>query len=59
MILLAITPDDDQAVADARAWLRAHKITGDEARLIKRDGQVLVIDKAETWRRLKPSIQEV
>lgn len=59
MILLAITPDDDQGVAEARAWIRAHQITGDEARLIKRDGQVLVIDKAETWRRLKPSLREV
>lgn len=59
MVLYAISADDDDAVASARAWIRMHKIQPDETRLVKRDGMVLVIDKGETWRRIKPSLREV
>jgi ribosomal protein L36 len=53
MVIFATCPDDDQGVSDARAWIKAHGITPDGARLVKRDGLVLVIDKGDTWRRLK------
>lgn len=56
MVLYAISADDNDAVASARAWIMMHKIQPDEARLVKRDGMVLVIDKGETWRRIKPSL---
>lgn len=59
MVLYAISADDDDAVSSARAWIRMHQIQPDEARLVKRDGMVLVIDKGETWRRIKPSLREV
>lgn len=59
MILFAATPDDEESVSMARTWLRVHHIHPNEARLIKREGQVLIIDKGETWRRIKPSLQEV
>jgi len=53
MILYAISADDEAAVAGARAWLRDHGITPEDARLVRRDGMVLVVDKGETWRRIK------
>lgn len=58
-VLYAISADDDEALLAARAWIKAQAITPDEAKLVKRDGMVLVIDKAETWRRLVPSPDEV
>ena len=54
MVLFATTATDD-GVADARAWIKHHSITSDEARLVKREDMVLVIDKGATWRRLKPT----
>lgn len=59
MVLYAISADDDDAISSARAWIRLHQIQPDEARLVKRDGMVLVIDKAETWRRIRPSLRGV
>ena len=56
MVIFATCPDDDEGVSLARAWIRAHGITKDEAKLVKRDGCVCVVDKAETWRRIKPSL---
>jgi len=53
MILYAISADDDAAVTDARQWVRQHGITPDDARLVRRDGMVMVVDKGETWRRIK------
>ena len=53
MILYAASADDEAAVAGARAWLRDHGITQDDARLVRRDGMVLVEDKGETWRRIR------
>lgn len=58
-VIFATCPDDEEGVSQARAWIRAQGITPDEARLVRRDGCALVIDKAETWRRLKPSLQGV
>jgi ribosomal protein L36 len=53
MILYAISADDDAAVTDARAWVKAHSITPEDARLVRRDGMVMVVDKGETWRRIR------
>jgi ribosomal protein L36 len=53
MILYATCPDDADGVTLARAWVKAHGIGPDDARLVRRDGCVLVIDKAETWRRVR------
>lgn len=53
-VLFAMAPDDEIAVSEARAWLKLHQVTADDARLVKRDGMVLVIDNGHTWRRLKP-----
>lgn len=59
MVMYAISADDDEAVAAARAWIRLHHITPEEGRLVKRDGMILVIDKGETWRRIRPSLRGV
>ena len=59
MVIFATCPDDEEGVSLARAWIRAHAITPDEAKLVKRDGCVCVVDKAETWRRIKPSLELV
>jgi ribosomal protein L36 len=53
MILYAISADDDAAVSEARAWVRQNGITPDDARLVRRDGMVMVVDKGETWRRIR------
>ena len=44
-VLFAMAPDDDISVQAARDWIKLHGITGDDAKLVKRDGMVLVIDK--------------
>jgi len=43
-IILA-TDDSDAGVSDARGWIKAQAFTADDVRLIKRDGQCLVIAK--------------
>ena len=53
MILYAISADDDAAVSEARQWVRDHSITPDDARLVRRDGMVMVVDRGETWRRIR------
>lgn len=35
--------ESDESVSDARAFIRDHGYTRDDVRLVKRDGQVLVI----------------
>jgi len=42
---LLATDDSEAGIADARLWIRAQAFTGDDVRLIKRDGQCLVIAK--------------
>lgn len=54
MILFAVCPDDADSLTMARDWIAAHGIQPTEARLVKRDGMIVVIDRGETWRRLKP-----
>ena len=39
------TQDSPDGQADARAWCKAHGMTADDARLVKRDDQCLVIAK--------------
>ena len=53
MILYAVSADDEAAVSGARQWVRQNSITPDDARLVRRDGMVMVVDKGETWRRIK------
>ena len=53
MVLFAMMPGDDEAVVLAREWIKAQGLTSADARLVKRDEMVLVIDKGDAWRRLK------
>jgi len=52
-VLFAMAPDDDISVHSARDWIKRHGITGDDARLIKKDGVVQVIDKGTAFAKLK------
>lgn len=54
-VLFAMAPDDEISVQAARDWIKRHGITGDDARLVKRDGMVLVIDKGTAFAKLKGS----
>jgi len=40
---LFASDDSDDALADARAWLALWGYTRDDCKLVKRDGQILVI----------------
>jgi hypothetical protein len=49
--VLFASDDSHEGQSDARAYIRAHGFTADDVRLIKRDGQTLVIDKGDAgWR---------
>lgn len=52
-VIFAMAPDDDISVHAARDWIKRHGITGDDARLVKRDGVVQVIDKGTAFAKLK------
>ena len=39
--------DSPESVEDARGYIRSHGYTRDDVRLVKRDGQVLVIAERE------------
>lgn len=52
MIIYYISADDEAAVADARAWIKRHKLTPDDARLVRKDGAVMVIDKGTAFDKL-------
>lgn len=52
-VLFAMAPDDEISVQAARDWIKRHGITGDDARLVKRDGMVLVIDKGTALAKIK------
>ena len=52
-VLFAMAPDDEISVQAARDWIKRHGITGDDARLVKRDGMVIVIDKGTAFAKLK------
>ena len=54
-VLFAMAPDDEISVHAARDWIKRHGITGDDARLVKRDGMVIVIDKGTAFAKLKGS----
>ena len=54
-VLFAMAPDDEISVHAARDWIKRHGITGDDSRLVKRDGMVLVIDKGTAFAKLKGS----
>lgn len=40
-------PADDEGIQNAKDWLAAQKFTPDDVRLIKRDGQCLIIAKRD------------
>lgn len=52
-VLFAMSPDDEISVQAARDWIKRHGITGDDARLVKRDGVVQVIDKGTAFAKIK------
>ena len=52
-VIFAMAPDDEISVQAARDWIKRHGITGDDARLVKREGVVLVIDKGTAFAKLK------
>ena len=52
-VLFAMAPDDEISVQAARDWIKRNGITGDDARLIKKDGVVQVIDKGTAFAKLK------
>ena len=52
-VLFAMAPDDEISVQAARDWIKMHGITGDDARLIKKDGVVQVIDKGTALAKIK------
>jgi preprotein translocase subunit SecA len=41
--VLYASDDSAEAVEEAREYIRAHGLTRDDVKLVKRDGQVLVI----------------
>lgn len=41
------TDDSDEGIADARAWLEHHRLTIEDVRLFKREGQCLITSKRE------------
>jgi len=43
--VLFATDDSEAGVSDARLWIKAQAFTADDVRLVKRDGQCLVIAK--------------
>ena len=52
-VLFAMSPDDEISVQAARDWIKLHGITGDDAKLVKRDGMVLVIDEGTALAKIK------
>ena len=52
-VLFAMSTDDEISVQAARDWIKRHGITGDDARLVKRDGVVQVIDKGTAFAKIK------
>ena len=53
MVVYATTPDDDEGVTFARNWIKAQGLTGDDVRMVKREGSVIVLDKEDAHKRLK------
>lgn len=53
MIIYFISADDDAAQADARGWIKRHRLTPADARLVRKDGSVMVIDKGTAFEKLK------
>lgn len=50
--ILFASDDSDAGVSDARAYISREGFTSDDVRLIKKDGQALVVAKRkpESWR---------
>ena len=53
MVVYATTPDDDEGVTFARNWIKAQGLTGDDVRMVKREGSVIVLDKGDAHKLLK------
>ena len=52
MIIYYISAEDDAAQSDARSWIKRHGLTPDDARLVRKDGAVMVIDKGTAFDKL-------
>lgn len=48
--VLYASTDCEESIADAREYIKRMGLTGDDVRLIKRDGQILVLTKREIWK---------
>ena len=51
--VLYASDDSDASVAEARAYIAREGLTGEDVRLIRKEGQVLVVAKRmpESWRK--------
>lgn len=45
--VLYASDGSDEALTEARAWIAARRLTRDDVKLVKRDGQVLVVAERE------------
>lgn len=45
--VLYASDGSDAALAEARAWISERRLTRDDVKLVKRDGQVLVVAERE------------
>lgn len=41
--------DSPESIQDAKQYIHAHKLTRDDVRLIKKEGEVMVISKRDLW----------
>ena len=47
--IIFASDDSEQSVNEARAYIKEQRLDGDDVKLIKREGQVLVVSKRELW----------
>ena len=46
-VLFACSDDTETCITMAREWVKQKQLTGDDVRMVKRDGMILVIAKRE------------
>lgn len=47
--VLYASDDSDASVTEAREYIARMRLTSDDVRLIRKDGQILVVAKRELW----------
>ena len=52
MVLYA-SDESDAALSEARVYCKTHGLTADDVKLVRRDNQILVIDRATAWQKMK------